>query len=45
MRVISLFAALAIASLWLGSAPPRHGTLPEYLVNWQVAAAGYGTQP
>jgi len=43
MRVIALFAAFAVAWQWLASAPPRHGTLPEYLVNWQVAAAGYGT--
>ena len=43
MRLIALIAAFAIASLWLASAPPMHGTLPEYRVNCQVAAVGYGT--
>jgi len=43
MRLIALFAAFAIASRWLGSAPPKQGTLPEYRVNCQIAAAGYGT--
>jgi hypothetical protein len=45
MRLISLFAALAIASRWLASAPPMHGTLPEYRVNCQVAVVGHGTEP